>query len=90
MRQSPHGRFAGERVSIPERMIVAPGNGIFRLTALTYNGAYVDKGDEIGVVESPGVRAIVRSPFSGTLMGVMALEGERLREGEPVAWLRVA
>jgi biotin carboxyl carrier protein len=90
MRQSPHSRFAGERVSIPERMIVAPGNGIFRLTALTYSGAYVGKGDEIGVVESPGASASVRSPFSGTLMGIMALEGERLREGEPVAWLRVA
>jgi biotin carboxyl carrier protein len=71
-------------------MIVAPGNGIFRLTALTYSGAYVGEGDEIGVVESPGTRATVRSPFSGTLMGVMAHEGERLREGEPVAWLRVA
>lgn len=97
MRNSPNGRFAGanvrlagERVSIPERMIVAPGSGVFRLTAITYRGAYVDEGDEIGVVESPGAREVVRSPFAGTLMGVMALEGERLREGEPVAWLRVA
>jgi pyruvate/2-oxoglutarate dehydrogenase complex dihydrolipoamide acyltransferase (E2) component len=77
-------------VSIPERMIVAPGNGVFRLTSVAYRGAFVDEGDEIGVLESPGATSVVRSPFSGTLMGVMAHEGERLREGEPVAWLRVA
>jgi [acyl-carrier-protein] S-malonyltransferase len=90
MRTSPNARLAGERVSIPERMIVAPGNGVFRLTAITYSGAFVDEGDEIGVMESPGSSTVVRSPFAGTLMGVMAHEGERLRTGEPVAWLRVA
>ncbi len=71
-------------------MIVAPGNGVFQLTALAYHGAFVDEGDEIGVLVSSGTTAAVRSPFSGTLMGVLAHEGERLREGEPVAWLRVA
>jgi biotin carboxyl carrier protein len=83
-------RLNGERVSIPERMIVAPENGVFRLTALAYHGAFVDEGDEIGIVSSPGATAAVRSPFAGTLMGVLAHEGERLRAGEPVAWLRVA
>ncbi len=80
----------GEFVSIPERMIVTPANGVFRQTALAYTGVYVGAGDEIGVLESPGKRVRVLSPFSGTLMGVLADEGERLREGEPVAWLRVA
>ncbi len=90
MRPSPHARYSGELLSVPERMIIAPGAGIFRLTALAYSGAFVDAGDEIGVVESPGSSTTVRSPFTGTLMGVMAHEGERLRVGEPVAWLRVA
>jgi biotin carboxyl carrier protein len=90
MRPSPHARYAGEPISIPERMIVAPGNGVFRLTSIAYSGAFVDEGDEIGVMEGPGSRTVVVSPFTGTLMGVMALEGERLRQGEPVAWLRVA
>ena len=83
-------RYAGEPLCIPERMIVAPGSGVFRLTSVTYSGAFVDEGDEIGFVEGPGSRSAVRSPFRGTLMGVMAQEGERLRVGEPVAWLRVA
>lgn len=83
-------RLAGENLSVPERMIVAPGGGVFRLTAITYSGAFVDQGDEIGVVEGPGTSVSVRSPFAGTLMGVLAHQGERLREGEPVAWMRVA
>ena len=81
-------QLAGETVSVPERMIVAPGVGRFRLTALAYLGAFVDEGDEIGVVEGLSASQPVRSPFSGTLMGVLAQPGERLRAGEPVAWLR--
>ena len=44
----------------------------------------------IGVVEGPGTREPVRSPFAGTVMGVLAHPGERLRFGQPVAWMRVA
>jgi biotin carboxyl carrier protein len=87
---SPAVRHAGESVSVPERMIVAPSVGTFRLTALAYRGAFIDEGDEIGVVEGPGASASVRSPFAGTLMGVMAHPGERLRPGQPVAWLRAS
>ncbi len=85
-REAPH--HSGEGISMPERIIVAPAVGRFRLTAVTYRGAFVDEGQEIGVVEGPSTEAAVRSPFSGCLMGVLALEGERLRAGQPVAWLR--
>ncbi len=80
----------GETLSVVERMIVAPAVGRFRLTAVTYLGAFVDEGQEIGVVEGPGTTAHVCSPFSGRLMGVLASEGERLRTGQPVAWLRAS
>ena len=30
----------------------------------------------------------IRSPFSGTLEGIIVLEGERVVGGQPVAWLR--
>ncbi len=33
--------------------------------------------------------AEVRSPFAGTLEGLLVLEGERVVTGQPVAWLRV-
>ena len=32
----------------------------------------------------------VRSPFTGRLVGMLVSAGERMREGQPVAWLRVA
>ena len=32
----------------------------------------------------------MRSAFRGFLMGMLAVEGERVREGQPVAWLRAA
>ncbi len=31
----------------------------------------------------------IRSPFAGTLEGILVLEGERVVTGQPVAWLRV-
>ncbi len=78
----------GERLMVPERVIVAPAPGRFRP---------VDDGDDvvtsdqvIGFVEGIGHSTPVRSPFSGMLMGLMAHAGERVREGQPVAWMRRA
>ena len=81
--------MAGETFTAPERMIVAPGVGIFRPHAVA-EGLELRAGDEIGVVEGPGTRCPVLSPFGGTLMGMLAHPGERLRSGQPIAWLRVA
>jgi biotin carboxyl carrier protein len=79
----------GEHVTVPERMIVAPAVGVFR-PAVVAEGSAINRGDIVGVVEGPSTEAVVRSPFTGTLMGMLAHAGERLREGQPVAWLRVA
>jgi biotin carboxyl carrier protein len=70
-------------------MIVAPAVGVFRPRAIE-DGGVIQKGDEIGTVEGPGTSQPVRSPFGGTIMGMMVQPGERLRQGQPVAWLRVA
>ena len=48
----------------------------------------VTAGQAIGVVEGPGASTPVRSPFGGFLVGMLARAGERVREGQPVAWLR--
>jgi biotin carboxyl carrier protein len=85
-RRSP---LAGETLTVPERMIVAPGVGIFRPHAMA-EGLELQAGDEIGTVEGPGTSSPVLSPFGGTLMGMLAHPGERLRSGQPIAWLRVA
>ncbi|MFZ4585716.1 MAG: hypothetical protein ACOYNI_10875 [Acidimicrobiia bacterium] len=79
----------GEILTVSERMIVAPTAGTFRAD-IDLTGADVECGDTIGHVEGPGSSTPVRSPFAGTLMGVLAHEGERLRVGEGVAWLRTS
>jgi biotin carboxyl carrier protein len=78
----------GEGLLVPERMIVAPGVGVFQPVDLAED-ADVVAGQTIGVVEGPGTSMTVASPFAGRLIGVLVHPGERLREGQPVAWLRV-
>ncbi len=81
--------LAGEHLAVPERMIVAPAVGVFRPSGIAA-GALVDVGDVVGVLEGPGTEHQVRSAFAGTVMGVLAHPGERLRIGQPIAWMRVA
>jgi biotin carboxyl carrier protein len=82
----------GEGLLVPERVIVAPSVGVFRplFAHDVVCGRAVDAGQPIGVIEGPGVSTPVRSPFRGVLAGLLAHDGERMRQGEPVAWLRVA
>lgn len=79
----------GECLVVPERIVVTPVVGIFRPAAVE-GGATVREGDPIGVVECLRATSTIRSPFEGTFMGMLAFDGERLRAGQPVAWLRVA
>lgn len=87
-----HPLHQGEGLAVPERMIVAPAVGVFRplLEVVDADEGVVSEGQPIGVVEGPGTTTPVRSPFSGRIVGLLAHSGERLREGQPVAWLRVA
>ncbi len=88
----------GEVLAVPERVIVAPAVGVFRPLgeiddvnlAETTDGTVVAAGQAIGVIEGPGSSTPVRSPFGGFLVGMLARRGERVREGQPVAWLRLA
>lgn len=83
---------AGEVLGVLERVVVAPTRGVFvpcEPVCVTTEGELVEAGQVIGTIESSGTNIEVLSPFTGFLMGMLAHEGERLREGEPVAWLRV-
>ena len=86
---SPRLELPGERVVMDERMIVAPVVGVFRPLGVE-PGTTLDVGAVVGVVEGPGTREPVRSAFAGTVVGFLAHDGERLREGQAVAWMRVA
>jgi hypothetical protein len=78
-------------LSFDERVIVAPVVGVFRSVFEDGNacGRPVDVGQAIGAMQGIGVSTDVCSPFRGVLAGMLAGDGERLRQGEPVAWLRV-
>jgi len=89
---APAESEAGEVLGVLERVVVAPTRGVFTPLApasVTTEGELVEAGQVIGTIESSGSNIQVLSPFTGLLMGMLAHEGERLREGEPVAWLRV-
>jgi biotin carboxyl carrier protein len=81
----------GERLDVLERVVVSPATGTFSALppqTVTTEGEIVMRGQAVGTIEGPGGSVRVESPFTGFLMGILALPGERVREGEPVAWLR--
>ena len=81
----------GETLAVLERVVVAPTVGVFRPAppeTVTAEGEIVAEGQEVGFIEGPGLRVPVISSFSGFHMGLLAHAGERVREGQPVAWLR--
>jgi [acyl-carrier-protein] S-malonyltransferase len=96
-----HDGHHGERLTTAVRLVVSPGAGIFQPEALEAPalgaglrgqptagqaaGTAVDVGALLGRVGD----VEVRTPFAGQLAGFLALAGERLVAGQPVAWLRV-
>lgn len=81
----------GEQLDVAERVVVAPASGVFRPLppeTITAEGEIVEIDQSVGVVEASGDRLDVESRFRGFLMGMLAESGERVREGQAVAWLR--
>lgn len=82
----------GELLRLPEKLVLAPAPGTFRplRSEPGPDGARLAIAEVIGFVDGPRVSVPVQSHFQGHLMGFLAWAGERVREGQPVAWLRVA
>lgn len=77
----------GERLYGTERLVVAPTNGVFQPEPSTCDvGGMIAVGDLLGTIGE----AELRSPFAGTLQGMIALPGERVTAGQPIAWLTVS
>ena len=83
----------GERLHLSERLVLSPATGVFAPApagdAAGTEGEVVGVGDLIGNVTSgPAGVVEVRSAFTGWLMGIMVMPGERVTTGQPVAWLQ--
>jgi [acyl-carrier-protein] S-malonyltransferase len=74
----------GEHLFATERMVVSPAAGIFTPTGGIGPGFALTPGCVLGAVGEHEVR----SPFQGTLMTMLAVEGERVTTSQPIAWLR--
>ena len=75
---------AGEHLYVTERLVVSPCAGIFTPREGLEGDQTVAVGDVLGWVAEEEVR----SPFSGVMMDLMALDGERVTARQPIAWLR--
>ena len=90
----------GEHLYMSERVVVSPSSGIFSPEASlqapgtgllpgtgddSEQSSAVEVGDLVGRV---GVSE-VRTPFAGQVIRWLAADGERVQEGQPLAWLRV-
>ncbi len=76
----------GEHLFATERMVVSPTAGVFTPAADLAPGFVLSPGTILGRVGEQEVR----SPFAGILVGVLAVEGERVTTSQPIAWLRSA
>lgn len=86
------GEVVAEDIDVAERLVIAPVAGMF-FPAFTEVSAdqpgMVAIGDEIGVVVQTGEKHPVTSSFTGRVMGMLAMPGERVRTHQPVAWLSI-
>lgn len=73
----------GEHLYVSERVVISPCAGLFQPVE-----GHQDEVIEVGALLGRVADQEVRSAFSGQLMGMLALAGERVQAGQPVAWLR--
>lgn len=76
----------GEHLFAAERLVVSPAAGVFTPASDVAEGHHIERGRVLGHVAGHEVR----SPFHGTVKGLLAVAGERLTRSQPVAWLRTA
>jgi [acyl-carrier-protein] S-malonyltransferase len=76
----------GEHLFATERLVVSPAAGVFTPDPAIAPGHMIQAGTLVGRVGDHEVR----SPFGGSVMGLIAVDGERVTVSQPIAWLRTA
>ena len=82
----PAGLHEGEHLFATERVVVSPAAGVFTPDPSLEPGLMLSSGQVVGHVGTHEVR----SAFDGSVVGVLAYEGERVIATQPIAWLRIA
>ena len=85
-----HDWVEGEMLEVLERLVVASHRGRFCPLDKPVVATIIGKGDAVGWIEQLGNVQPVLSPFGGRVIGMLVHPGELVREGEGVAWLRLA
>lgn len=83
------GDSRGEVLDVDIKLVVSPANGINRPDERIDLGAILGRGDQIGVIVNGATPTPVICRFAGRLIARLALEGERVDTGQPIAWLEV-
>jgi [acyl-carrier-protein] S-malonyltransferase len=78
------GVHEGEHLFATERVLVTPQAGVFTPAASLEAGHELRAGEVVGTVADTEIR----SPFAGTVVGVLAVAGERVTATQPLAWMR--
>jgi [acyl-carrier-protein] S-malonyltransferase len=81
----PAGVHEGEHLFAHERVVVSPAAGVFTPDPALVAGAELQAGAVLGLAGDQEVR----SPFAGSVVGVLAMAGERVTSSQPIAWLRI-
>jgi [acyl-carrier-protein] S-malonyltransferase len=92
----------GEHLYMSERVVVSPSSGIFSpetslrapgtgLLPGTDGGPADDRNSRVEVGDLIGRVGVtdVRTPFAGDVVRWLAVDAERVQEGQPLVWLRV-
>jgi biotin carboxyl carrier protein len=87
--------MGGEVLHVRERIVLSPVTGRFVAVPSDevdphHPGSLVLAGSTLAAVVSSGEAQAVTTPFTGVLAGRLAHDGERVREGQPLFWLRSA
>lgn len=79
----PRRVIEGEHLSMTVRMVISPAAGIYQPVESATSGSAIQVGGLLGHVGEVDVR----SAFAGTISGMLAVAGERVTTGQPIAWL---
>jgi biotin carboxyl carrier protein len=79
-----------DAANIRERVVVSPCSGRFHPLppeSFTTEGEWVEPGQVLAEVHNADAVVDVRSAFRGWVMGMLALDGQPVKDGDALLWI---